>query len=75
VGRARASPSCHEALSQAAELGHPGSQYILATHLREGDLLPKDEKEAAYWFARSAKSGFPITKEDEELIEKYQPES
>lgn len=53
---------------QAAELGNPSSMYILASHLREGDLLPKDEKEAALWFDKAAQAGFPIMKEDAEFI-------
>lgn len=58
----------------AAERSNSRSMYILASHLREGDLLPRDEKEAARWFDRSARAGFPIMKEDVEFIIRHLPD-
>lgn len=45
---------------QAAEAGHPQSQYRLAVgYLCGVGGLPKDEEKAAAWLRRSAEAGYP----------------
>jgi TPR repeat protein len=44
-------------LRRGAQQGHPLAMYNLALHYRDGIGMPRDDGQAAEWFARSAGSG------------------
>ncbi len=46
-------------LRVAAELGSAEAQYLLAEAYRHGDIPSEGEAQVAYWYAESAKAGYP----------------
>ena len=50
-------PVAIELFRRGAQQGHPLAMYNLAVHYRDGIGVPRDDVQAAEWFARSAGSG------------------
>jgi uncharacterized protein len=50
-------PQAIELFRRGAQQGHPLAMYNLAAHYRDGIGMPRDDVQAAEWFARSAGSG------------------